>query len=173
MQISSVSDLHLLKLKTNRNSSWNMGHSNSKGKISSEDLQFLLKNTNKSKEEIVVNISSFLYNGLWMPEMECNKYSLCSDKTFRLIQYFSQSQTDCVSQEWHAGFMEDCPDGELTKEQFVDMYNKIFPGGRADRYQKKVYTKVKISRRILDFQKSFSALLMRTEVAQSTSASSC
>ena len=39
----------------------------------------------------------------------------------------------CVSQEWHAGFMEDCPDGELTKEQFVDMYNKIFPGGRADR----------------------------------------
>lgn len=32
-----------------------MGHSNSKGKISSEDLQFLLKNTNKSKEEIVVN----------------------------------------------------------------------------------------------------------------------
>ena len=32
-----------------------MGHSNSKGKkISSEDLQFLLKNTNHSKEEIMV-----------------------------------------------------------------------------------------------------------------------
>ena len=41
--------------------------------------------------------------------------------------------SDGISQEWHAGFMEDCPDGELTKEQFVDMYNKIFPGGRADR----------------------------------------
>ena len=23
--------------------------------------------------------------------------------------------------------MEDCPDDELTKQQFVDMYNKIFP----------------------------------------------
>ena len=33
-----------------------MGHSNSKGKISSEDLQFLLKNTNKRKEEIMVTI---------------------------------------------------------------------------------------------------------------------
>ena len=28
-------------------------------------------------------------------------------------------------QEWHSGFMEDCPDGELTKEQFVEMYNKV------------------------------------------------
>ena len=69
--------------------------------------------------------------------------------------------------------MEDCPDGELTKEQFVDMYNKIFPGGRADRYRNKMYTKVKISRRISDFQKLFSALLMLTEAVQSTSASSC
>ena len=69
--------------------------------------------------------------------------------------------------------MEDCPDGELTKEQFVDMYNKIFPGGRADRQQKKMNQKITIIKRISDFQKSFSVLLMRTGAAQSTSASSC
>ena len=46
---------------------------------------------------------------------------------------------DSVLQEWHAGFMEDCPDGELTKQQFVDMYNKIFPGGRADRFSEIIF----------------------------------
>merc|ERR1719266_1918775 len=35
--------------------------------------------------------------------------------------------------------MEDCPDGELTKQQFVDMYNKIFPGGRADRFSEIIF----------------------------------
>ena len=113
-----------------------MGHSNSKGKISSEDLQFLLKNTNKSKEEIVVNILFSLYVVYKLPDIRCNKYSLffflLITNTFRYIQFLF-CYSDGISQEWHAGFMEDCPDGELTKEQFVDMYNKIFPGGRADR----------------------------------------
>ena len=35
-----------------------MGHKHSKGKISHEDLQYLLKNTNHSKEEIKVTSSS-------------------------------------------------------------------------------------------------------------------
>ena len=35
--------------------------------------------------------------------------------------------------------MEDCPDGELTKEQFVEMYNRIFPGGRADRFSEIIF----------------------------------
>lgn len=35
--------------------------------------------------------------------------------------------------------MEDCPDGELTKEQFVDMYMKIFPGGNAEKFSENVF----------------------------------
>ena len=42
-------------------------------------------------------------------------------------------------QEWHAGFLEDCPDGELTKTQFVEMYIKIFPGGNAEKFSENVF----------------------------------
>ena len=35
--------------------------------------------------------------------------------------------------------MEDCPDGELTKTQFVEMYNKIFPGGCADKFSEIIF----------------------------------
>ena len=41
-------------------------------------------------------------------------------------------------QEWHAGFLEDCP-GELTKTQFVEMYIKIFPGGNAEKFSENVF----------------------------------
>ena len=44
-----------------------------------------------------------------------------------------------LPQEWHAGFMEDCPDGELSKDQFVEMYNKIFPGGCADKFSEIIF----------------------------------
>jgi len=71
-----------------------MGHKHSKGKISHEDLQYLLSHTTHSKEEI---------------------------------------------KEWHKGFLEDCPNGELTKEQFVDMYVKIFPGGNAEKFSENVF----------------------------------
>ena len=87
-----------------------MGNKHSKGKISHEDLQFLLKNTNHNKEEIKVT-------------------------SIRLI---------CTSflpdhQEWHAGFLSDCPDGQLTKTQFVEMYTKIFPGGNAEKFSENVF----------------------------------
>ena len=35
--------------------------------------------------------------------------------------------------------MEDCPDGELTKAQFVEMYNRIFPGGCADKFSEIIF----------------------------------
>ena len=88
-----------------------MGHKHSKGKISHEDLQYLLKNTNHSKEEIKVRSSS--------------------------IKLIFVTMTDY--QEWHAGFLEDCPDGELTKTQFVEMYTKIFPGGNAEAFSENVF----------------------------------
>ena len=89
-----------------------MGHKHSKGKISHEDLQYLLKNTTHSKEEIKVRIN---------------------------VATTKADQHHPDPQDWHAGFLEDCPDGELTKEQFVEMYIKIFPGGNAQKFSENVF----------------------------------
>ena len=35
--------------------------------------------------------------------------------------------------------MEDCPRGELTKKEFVEMYMKIFPGGNAEKFSQNVF----------------------------------
>ena len=57
-------------------------------------------------------------------------------------------------QEWHAGFLEDCPDGELTKAQFVDMYTKIFPGGNAEKFSENVFRTFDTDRSgTIDFRK--------------------
>ena len=49
--------------------------------------------------------------------------------------------------------MEDCPDGELTKDQCIEMYNKIFPGGRADRFSEIIFRTFDADRRDAIFKK--------------------
>ena len=51
--------------------------------------------------------------------------------------------------------MEDCPDGELTKDQFIEMYNKIFPGGRADRFSEIIFRTFDADRRNALFKKNY------------------
>ena len=64
-----------------------------------------------------------------------NKLSI-EDMTF--LQ--AKTQLDQVSiQGWYEGFLKDCPSGELTKEQFVEMYSKIFPSGNADNFSKNIF----------------------------------
>ncbi|CAF4900225.1 unnamed protein product, partial [Rotaria sp. Silwood1] len=33
--------------------------------------------------------------------------------------------------EWHAGFLRDCPNGHLSKDRFVTVYEQFYPGGKA------------------------------------------
>ena len=64
-----------------------------------------------------------------------NKLSV-EDMTF--LQ--AKTQLDQASiQGWYEGFLKDCPSGELTKEQFVEMYSKIFPSGNADNFSKNIF----------------------------------
>ncbi|CAF0886206.1 unnamed protein product, partial [Didymodactylos carnosus] len=35
---------------------------------------------------------------------------------------------------WHAGFLKDCPSGKLDKKQFLNVYKKFYPNGKADKY---------------------------------------
>merc|ERR1712154_643090 len=37
--------------------------------------------------------------------------------------------TEDTWEEWYKGFKQDCPDGHLTKESFMKIYSKCFPGG--------------------------------------------
>jgi len=37
-------------------------------------------------------------------------------------------------QEWHRGFMSDCPDGRLNTTAFMKIYSKCFPSGNANEF---------------------------------------
>lgn len=62
--------------------------------LTEEEIQFLLKNTNYSRDQI-------------------NK--------------------------WHAGFLLDCPKGELDKKKFLQVYKEFFPTGKAETFATEVF----------------------------------
>ena len=41
--------------------------------------------------------------------------------------------------EWHKKFHEDYPSGVITKEEFVSMYQQLFPDGDATRFGTRVF----------------------------------
>jgi Ca2+-binding EF-hand superfamily protein len=42
-------------------------------------------------------------------------------------------------EEWHAGFMRDCPNARLNKKQFVNEYKKFYPNGQPDEFCEHVF----------------------------------
>ncbi|XP_064607476.1 neuronal calcium sensor 2-like [Liolophura sinensis] len=41
--------------------------------------------------------------------------------------------------QWYVGFMRDCPDGQLTKKKFVEVYSEIFPSGDPNKFCNHVF----------------------------------
>ena len=41
---------------------------------------------------------------------------------------------------WHAGFIKDCPKGELDKRKFTDVYKEFYPQGKADKFCAQVFS---------------------------------
>ena len=37
-------------------------------------------------------------------------------------------------QVWYAGFIVDCPSGELSKAKFIEVYQQLFPQGNAQKF---------------------------------------
>jgi Ca2+-binding EF-hand superfamily protein len=42
-------------------------------------------------------------------------------------------------QQWHAGFLKDCPKGLLDKKKFTEVYKEFYPQGKADKFCAQVF----------------------------------
>ncbi|CAF3771579.1 unnamed protein product [Rotaria magnacalcarata] len=42
-------------------------------------------------------------------------------------------------QEWHQGFLHDCPYGKVDKKKFIDVYKKFYPEGKAENFCTQVF----------------------------------
>lgn len=40
---------------------------------------------------------------------------------------------------WHAGFLKDCPKGQLDKKKFIEVYKVFYPQGKADKFCSHVF----------------------------------
>ncbi|CAF0761753.1 unnamed protein product [Rotaria sordida] len=42
-------------------------------------------------------------------------------------------------QDWHQGFIRDCPNGKLDKKKFLEVYKKFYPEGKAEKFCSQVF----------------------------------
>lgn len=47
---------------------------------------------------------------------------------------------------WYRGFLKDCPGGFLTKEQFIEMYKKVFQKGDASKLATCVFRRFDVNK---------------------------
>lgn len=62
----------------------------------------------------------------------CSKEKLSKEDVEFLKQHTRYDEA--TIKEWYKGFQQDCPNGRLTPDKFVDMYKMFFPSGNAEEF---------------------------------------
>ncbi|CAF5007568.1 unnamed protein product [Rotaria sp. Silwood1] len=52
----------------------------------------------------------------------------------------STNYTESEIRDWHEDFIRECPTGRLNKKQFIQIYQKFYPNGKADNYCKYAFS---------------------------------
>lgn len=65
------------------------------------------------------------------------KYKLNDDDLAYLLQ--KTSFTEKQIKDWYKGYMRDCPDGQLSRSKFLDVYSEFFPDGKAKAFYEHVF----------------------------------
>ena len=61
--------------------------------------------------------------------------------------------------DWHKGFKQDCPNGNLTAVKFVEIYQMFFPSGNADQFCEHVFRSLILMKVVQLISKNFLWLL--------------
>lgn len=61
-----------------------------------------------------------------------------SDETIERLTKNTNYTPEQIRQ-WHAAFLRDCPNGQLTLAQFVEVYKKFFTAAEAEKYSRQVF----------------------------------
>lgn len=93
-----------------------MGCTSSNYDLTPDDLEFLKTHTNYSEKKI-----KSWYKGFMVWNIEQFPLSLTID---RIVFLFVQ---------------RDCPNGDLTRETFIQIYKQFFPKGRAENFCEHVF----------------------------------
>lgn len=66
---------------------------------------------------------------------------------------------------WHEGFLKDCPSGVLDKKKFAQVFQEVYPQGKAEKYSQQVFN-------VFDVDKSGKIDFTEFLIAVSTSSNS-
>ncbi|KAI8893716.1 hypothetical protein BC833DRAFT_607457 [Globomyces pollinis-pini] len=61
--------------------------------------------------------------------------------------------TEKELQQWHRGFIKDCPKGSLQKQDFLRIYKDYFPFGDSSKYAHYIFSHIDVDKNgVLDFE---------------------